>query len=54
MHPSALMKSDEQALRKKAKFFPVKGADLYYTCRGVNRNDVFQSQASGTTIVVPI
>ena len=33
VYPSSFSKSDKQALRKRAKFFTVKGAELYYTGR---------------------
>ena len=36
VYPSSFSKSDKQALRKRAKFFSVNGADLYYTGRGEN------------------
>ena len=36
VYPSSFSKSDKQALRKRAKFFDVNGADLYYTGRGEN------------------
>ena len=39
MYPSFFSKSDKQALRKRAKVFTVKGAELYYTGRGENQND---------------
>ena len=31
VYPSSFSKSDKQALRKRAKFFAVKGVELYYT-----------------------
>ena len=42
VYPSSFSKSDKQALRKRAKFFGV--AELYYTGRGENQNDVLQLQ----------
>ena len=44
MYPSSFSKSDKQALQKRAKFFNVKGAELYCTGRGENQNDVLQLQ----------
>ena len=52
MYPSTFSKSDKQALRKMAKFFTVKGADLYYMCRGENRNHVLQSQACNIRLLL--
>ena len=40
VYPSSFSKSDKQALRKRAKFFAVKGAELYYTGRGENQNEL--------------
>ena len=50
MYPSSFSKSDKQALRKRAKFFTVKGAELYYTGRGENQNDVLQLQVCHITV----
>ena len=52
VYPSTFSKSDKQALRKRAKFFAVKGADLYYTRRGENRNHVVQSQACNIRLLL--
>ena len=30
LYPEGYIKTDKQALRKRAKFFKTKGADLYY------------------------
>ena len=52
VYPSSFSKSDKQALRKRAKFFIVKGAELYYTVtgRGENQNDVLQFQVCHITV----
>ena len=50
VYPSSFSKSDKQALRKKAKFFTVKGAELYYTGSGENQNDVLQFQICHITV----
>ena len=42
--------SDKQALRKRAKFFAVKGSELYYTGTGENQNDVLQLQVCHITV----
>ena len=53
-YPSSFSKSDKQALRKRAKFSLVKGAELYYTGRGENQNDVkLQLQVCHITVLFP-
>ena len=52
VYPSSFSKSDKQALRKRAKFFAVKGAELYHSgrLRGENQNDVLQLQVCHITV----
>ena len=50
VYPSSFSKSDKQTLRKRATFFAVQGAELYYTGRGESQNDVLQLQVCHITV----
>ena len=49
VYPSSFSKSDKQALRKRAKFFAVKGADRSYSTR-VEVRIVLQLQVCHITV----